>query len=115
MAAAGKFVPRPINVALIEEITRTIVDKFHPKRIIMFGSHALGTASPDSDLDLIIEMDSKKPWLERNLEVQALFADRTWPMDLIVYTPEEMERERKLLGGVVRTAEREGKVLYENA
>jgi predicted nucleotidyltransferase len=115
MAAPGKFELRTVDEELIQEVTRTIVEKFAPKRIILFGSHARGDAKPDSDLDLLIEMESDKPWLERNVELQMAFGDRDWAMDLLVFTPEEMERERNFLGGVVRTAEREGMILYERS
>jgi len=44
--------------ALIRQVTRTIVEHFHPRRIILFGSQARGDAGPDSDMDLFIEMDT---------------------------------------------------------
>jgi len=38
----------------IEEMVRRIVRRFAPEKIILFGSHARGTAGPDSDVDLLI-------------------------------------------------------------
>ena len=40
----------------IEEMVRRIVERFHPEKIILFGSHARGTAGPDSDVDLLVVM-----------------------------------------------------------
>jgi predicted nucleotidyltransferase len=40
----------------IEEMVRRIVERFDPERIILFGSHARGTANPDSDIDLLVVM-----------------------------------------------------------
>jgi predicted nucleotidyltransferase len=55
--------------ALLEQVTRTIVERFHPKRIVLFGSHARGQAGPDSDLDLFIEMQTTRRPPERAIEV----------------------------------------------
>ena len=40
----------------IEEMVQRIVERFHPEKIILFGSHARGTAGPDSDVDLLVVM-----------------------------------------------------------
>jgi hypothetical protein len=47
----------PVTDDVLKEITEKIVGAVHPKMIILFGSHARGTAGPDSDLDLIVEED----------------------------------------------------------
>ena len=104
-----------IDSALIDRITRTIVERFNPKRIVLFGSHARGDADPDSDVDLFIEMESDKRPPERDIEVDEVFGLRDWPMDLFVYTPDEVERFRGVIGTLVSTVEAEGKVLYERS
>ena len=104
-----------IDSALIDRVTRTIVERFNPKRIVLFGSHARGDADPESDLDLFIEMESTKKPPERDIEVDEVFGLRDWPMDLFVYTPEEVERFRGVIGALVSIVEAEGKVLYERA
>jgi uncharacterized protein len=48
-----------IDEKLIRYVTDTIVEHCHPRRIILFGSHACGDAHPDSDLDLLIEMENR--------------------------------------------------------
>ncbi len=102
-----------VDDKLLKYITDTIVEHFHPRRIILFGSRARGEAHSDSDVDLLVEMESDLPFYERVTAVDSLFGLRTWAMDLLVLTPEEMKKERQFLGGVVRSAEREGRVLYE--
>jgi predicted nucleotidyltransferase len=97
----------------IDYIVKRIVDHFNPRRIIMFGSYAKGNPGPDSDIDLLIEMDTDlaRPW--REIEVDRLFRDRLWAMDVFVYTPEEVEDRREVVGTIIHTAEHEGKVLYQ--
>ncbi len=102
-----------IDSALIDRVTRTNVERFNPKRIVLFGSHARGDADPESDLDLFIEMESDKRPPERDIEVDEVFGLRDWPMDLFVYTPEEVERFSGVIGTLVSTVEAEGRVLYE--
>lgn len=102
-----------IDSALIERITRTIVERFNPKRIVLFGSHARGDADPESDIDLFIEMESDKRPPERIMEVSRAFGLRDWPMDIVVYTPDEMARFKKIRGTLASIVDAEGKVLYE--
>lgn len=97
----------------IDEIVQKIVEAFHPRRIVMFGSRARGEAAPDSDLDLMVEMETDRPPRDRVRVVDVLFDHRRWSMDLVVYTPEEVQRLRDVLGTLLYTIEREGKVLYE--
>ncbi len=98
---------------LLEHVTQTIVEHFHPKRIVLFGSHARGEVGPDSDLDLFIEMESSRRPPERAIEVSSVFGLRPWPMDIVVYTPQEVERLKKMKGTLLSLIEKEGKVLYE--
>jgi len=102
---------RPVD--FLEQVTRTIVEHFHPRRIVLFGSYARAEARPDSDLDLFIEMETSHRPPERAIEVSAVFGLRPWPLDLVIYTPEEVRRLRHVPGSLLATIEREGKVLYE--
>jgi predicted nucleotidyltransferase len=101
------------QTALLDHVTKTIVDRFHPNRIVVFGSHARGEAGPDSDLDLFIEMETPRRPPERAIEVSEVFGLRPWPMDIVVYTPEEVRRLRDVKGSLLSMIEKEGKVLYE--
>ncbi len=105
----------PITDELVQEITRKIVQNFHPERIIAFGSYARGEQKPDSDLDLIIEMETDQPFYQRGLGIAALFSDRRWAMDLLVYTPQEFRQLSKVFGSLPYSVEREGRVLYERS
>lgn len=97
----------------LQEIARRIVDAFAPRRIVLFGSRARGTARPDSDVDLLVEMETPLPFYERIRSVLRLFGSRPWSMDVIVLTPAEAAEQRAQRNSVVTLAEHEGKVLYE--
>lgn len=104
-----------IDQKLLEKVTNTIVERFHPRRIILFGSRARGEARPDSDVDLFVEMESTRRPPERTIEVSSVFGLRPWPLDVVVYTPDEVKRLRRVRGTLLSVIEREGTVLYECA
>jgi predicted nucleotidyltransferase len=101
------------NAELREQITRRIVEHFHPPRIILFGSQARGEATSESDLDLFIEMETQARPPERAVEVSSVFGLHLWSLDVVVYTTHEVQRLRKINGTLVSVIEAEGKVLYE--
>lgn len=100
---------------LLTDITIRIVERFNPRRIILFGSHARGEAGPESDLDIFIEMESAASPPERAVEVSSLFGLRPWSLDLVVYTPAEVEKLRGVGGTLLSVIEAEGKPLYERS
>jgi predicted nucleotidyltransferase len=99
----------------VEDISRQIVSVFAPRRIVLFGSRARGDARPDSDVDLLVEMSSDLAPADRIRAIDRIFQPRTWPLDVIVLTPEEVALSRKSRNSVVGVAEREGRILYERS
>ena len=106
----------PVQAAeepLLEQIVRTIVEHFKPRRIVLFGSRARGEYRADSDVDLFIEMETEDAPHARKVKIRSLFPDRRWGLDLVVYTPAEVARLRPSRGLLLSMIETEGRVLYE--
>lgn len=97
----------------IQEMVRRIVKRFQPERIILFGSHARGTAGADSDVDLLVVMRVRGSKREQRLKIRAILSGIGVAKEVVVATLEEVERYRDLVGTIIRPALREGKVLYE--
>ncbi len=98
------------------EVVGRIVESFDPLRVILFGSRARGDAGPDSDVDLLVVMpDGIEDERRVTVEIRRLLRDMPVAKDVVVTTPEEIERRGDLVGTVLRPALREGKVLYERA
>jgi predicted nucleotidyltransferase len=97
----------------LEEITQTIVTRFNPVRVVLFGSHARGQETEDSDVDLFVEMETDRRPPERAIEIGAVFGLRPWSMDVVVYTPAEVEQLKNVHGTLLSEIEAEGEVLYE--
>jgi len=85
------------NQKEIKKITKQIVEKYKPEKIIIFGSFAWGKPSKDSDVDLFIIKNTKNPRGERLAKVERILLERALPLDILVYTPKEV-RERLALG-----------------
>lgn len=97
----------------IAEAVRRIVEGFAPEQIILFGSHARGTAGPDSDADFLVVMPVSGSKRRKAVEIDLALAEIGMPKDVIVVTPEEVERYRNVVGTIIYPALREGKVLYD--
>jgi len=107
----------PITDAILTEATRRLVEKFHPVRVILFGSRARGTASDRSDADFLVLCDDITPEDYHRIvtEMYNAMAGLKLPCDIVLMTPQEFEIDKEVPGTVARPASREGKVLYERA
>ena len=111
----GRPVSPQVSEHLMREIVARIVRIAHPQRIILFGSRARGDARPDSDVDLLVITDSKEPRYRRAVPLYGVLSDILVPMDIMVYSPEEVQEWSGVPQAFVTTAVREGKVLYEDS
>jgi predicted nucleotidyltransferase len=96
----------------IANITKQIIDKYQPIKVILFGSAARENSGPDSDADfLVIKKDTPLYGLDRIRQLSRMI-ERNIPIDLIVYRPEEIEERLRLGDPFVKMILQEGKVLY---
>jgi len=97
----------------IREMVERIVTQFHPEKIILFGSHARGDGTPDSDVDLLVVMPVEGSKRAKRLEIRAAVHDVRIPKDIIVTRPDEFDWRKDIVGTIERPAAREGRVLYD--
>lgn len=99
----------------IRQMTQIIARQFKPKpeRVILFGSQARGTGTEYSDVDFLVVLSSAKNKREAAIQIRRALAGFPVAKDILVTTPEEIARGGNLVGSVLRSALREGKVIYE--
>jgi predicted nucleotidyltransferase len=105
----------PITKDFVGQITRRIVTKCHPEKIILFGSYAYGKPEPHSDLDLLIVMNSRKSAFARHKQISSLFPQRLFALDILVKTPSEIAHRLEIQDPFFQKILARGKVLYERA
>lgn len=97
----------------IQKIVWQIVDKFHPRKIILFGSYADGQPTEDSDVDLLIVMDTDEQPIHTAARISAAI-DHDFAMDILVFRPAELEASLQRKGVFAREVMSKGIVLYED-
>ena len=106
-----------INQILSETFTSIMVDRivraFQPAQVVLFGSHARGTATERSDIDLLVILPKVSDKRNAAIEIRRALGDLPVCKDIVVATPAEVARRGHLVGTTLRSALREGKVLYE--
>jgi predicted nucleotidyltransferase len=96
----------------IQQMVQRIIRRFHPDRIILFGSHARGDAGPGSDVDLLVVMPFTGSKREKQVEIRLALQGIRIPKDIVVSSPEEFEWRKEIPGTIERPAALEGRVLY---
>jgi predicted nucleotidyltransferase len=102
-----------IPQAAIDEVVRQIAEKFHPQKIILFGSYARGNPRPESDVDMLVVMDTPLKEVEQAIEICQQIEYR-FGLDLIVRTPERLQERLEMGDWFLRDVVEEGKVVYES-
>jgi uncharacterized protein len=97
----------------LEIVTDLIVEAFDPQQIILFGSYAYGIPTPDSDVDLLIIMESEERPIKRAALVSKVLRPRLFPLDILVRTPDEIQYRLTLGDFFIQEIMKRGKVLYE--
>lgn len=102
----------PPDAKKLREIVLRVVDVAAPEKIFLFGSAAHGDMGPDSDVDLLIVKGGSYHRGRLAEEIYMRLIGVGQAVDLVIVTPEELERYRDSFSVVVGPAVREGRLLY---
>jgi len=103
----------PVTNELLQNIVQRIVAGVQPQKIFLFGSYAYGTPSPDSDLDILVIMNTAKRPADRILDISRLLRPRPFPLDILVRTSAEIAAAIDHNDSFIQEILTKGKVLYE--
>jgi uncharacterized protein len=101
--------------ALLPTIRRRLVSRFRPERIIVFGSHARGDATQQSDLDLLVVVPESTDIKSATRDMYEVLDDLPIAKDIVVATLADLERFGSLVGTILQPALRDGVTIYERA
>lgn len=97
---------------VIRSLVRQIAEKFHPHKIILFGSYAYGKPHPESDVDLLVIMDTNLKESQQALEIRR-YLNIMFGLDLLVYSPERLAQRLEWGDSFLQEIVSKGIVLYE--
>lgn len=103
----------PTSELYIPIMLDRIVARFAPYRVILFGSHARKHTRKWSDVDFVVVLPNGIDQHDAAVEIHRALDDLPVAKDIVVTTPEEIDRRGHVVGGVLHAALREGKTVYE--
>jgi predicted nucleotidyltransferase len=101
------------DTEIINAMSEQIAREFSPLQIILFGSRARGQAGAFSDVDFLVVLPSVANKRHKAIEIRRTLSGYPIAKDIIVTTPDEIARRGELVGSVLRSALKEGRVIYE--
>jgi predicted nucleotidyltransferase len=104
---------RRIPMRAIRAVVKQIANKFYPEQIILFGSYAYGKPKPESDVDLLVVMETPLRERQQRLEISRALSPRPFPLDVVVRTPKQLKERITLGDSFLREITAQGKVIYE--
>ena len=115
LESIATFAPRglPPIAETLPAALENLIAQVQPQKIILFGSYAYGNPTPDSDVDLLIVMETTDPPTERFMRVARLLRPRLFSVDILVYTPQEIEDALKCNNFFIHEICTRGITLYE--
>jgi len=107
-----RMLRRPIDDRVLTELAARIGAAVPSCRVVLFGSHARGDARPDSDVDLLVVLDTDRNPLAVAGELYQSIVDREFGVDLVVVTPDKLRERIDGFDPFLSDAVRQGRVLY---
>lgn len=100
-------------MAAIEDVVDQIAARFHPQQIILFGSYAYGKPRPESDVDLLVVMDTQLSAVQQAIKILTSI-DYRFGLDLLVYTPQHLAQRLAIGDPFIQEILQLGTVVYES-
>ena len=106
-------VRKRIPNSVIRAVVRQIAEQFKPQKIILFGSYARGNPHPESDVDLLVVMNTPLKEWQQSLQIRRSLGV-LFGLDLIVYTPKRLAQRLKIGDSFLQDVMNEGRILHES-
>ena len=105
---------KKLDESMLQDITNRLVTEMHPEKIILFGSHAWGTPTDDSDVDLLVVVkESELSPARRAAQAHRCLQELGIAKDILVRTQAEADKYRHVHASLECQIFEKGRVLYE--
>lgn len=99
-------------IRTVKDITERLIKHYEPDRIILYGSYGTKKERKNSDIDLLIIKKTEKYMIERRIEAERILSDRLLPIDITIYTPEEVRYLFSVGSPFIEEIMEKGRLLY---
>jgi len=104
-----------VSEDILQRIVGQIVQMARPDRVILFGSAATDSMTPDSDLDLLVVESQVSNTLQESVRLRNALENVPLPVDVIVMSRQRFEETKDVIGGIAYPAHKYGRIVYEAA
>lgn len=111
-SSAMSAIQNTVTTADIQKVVQQIVARFGPEKVILFGSYAQGKPTRDSDVDLLVVMETDEQVIHAAARISAAI-DHPFPLDIFVVKPSELEASFARKGVFATEVMAKGIVLHE--
>lgn len=101
-----------ISMKEIRSVAKRIAEKFPIQKIILFGSHAYGVPRENSDVDLLIIMETEERYSEVRYQIYTLLKDFLAPIDVIIRSPQHLKTAHHRRDWFLETIVKRGRLVY---
>jgi predicted nucleotidyltransferase len=102
-----------ISMEVIQTLVSYIVTHFNPEMIILFGSYAYGNPRPESDIDLLVVMDTSEGELETSVAIKKSLPPHAFGIDILARSHTVIKKRQAQGDWFLREVVAKGKILYE--
>jgi predicted nucleotidyltransferase len=102
-----------LTPAFVQEMVKRIIDAVDPDQIVLFGSYAYGIPHKESDIDILVIMETDRPRHKRSVALYRALVGLFIPKDLLVYTTEEVAEWKDVPQAFITQIVKKGVILYD--
>jgi predicted nucleotidyltransferase len=107
------MIEKIIDDSRIRKAAEILFRESHPSKVILFGSHARGDATAESDIDFLVIEDDVKDKRKEMVRLKRALRPLRLPIDVIVEKSATVNEIRDLPGTAIYWALKEGRVMHE--
>ncbi len=98
---------------LVGKIRDQLVEVLHPQRIYLFGSHAYGQPTPESDIDLLVVVPPNgERMLDLEIKARRAIGMNDVPIDILVYPSDQFDHRASWRANFEHTVRSKGRLIY---